>query len=134
MSKKKKAAPSTKKAARSSGGSRRSLAERRRREQLRGPTFEADYLTEYFAKVGSPPFDDLRAMHEWHARSLAFQIDGAARDPGLPVEARRQAIASLSSQLTKALQPAELAAELRAIVKALDKRSEAPAGAEGPDA
>lgn len=111
---------STTKKTRASGGSRRSAAERERRERLRGVDFEPRYLAEFEQKVGPAPLDDLRALHEWHAKLIAFHIEGASRDPGLPIEARRQQVAALSPQLTKALQPAELAAELRAIVAALD--------------
>lgn len=119
---------------RASGGSRRSADVAAARAAARGPGYDAAELARYEAVVGPMP-TDVKLLPHWQALSVAFCCDSAMRDPGLPWESRREQIARLSPQLSRALNPAEQAQELRAIAaewaKARAKRREI--GAMAPD-
>ena len=112
---------------RPSGGARAVEAKHLERAAKRGPEYEDEWKAAV-ADLGPAPDDPVKAF-TWTAKVLAFALQSAISDAGLPPEQRREQAGRIAPQLIKALEPARLAAQLEKYERALEELNAAPVDA-----
>lgn len=116
-----------KKRKRPSGGARAVETKRKRQDSARnraGLDYEAQWDAGV-AALGPVPSSPVAAFG-WAWRAMAFAMQSALTDKGLPPESRREQAARIAPQLIKALEPARLAEKLEAYEKALGELDAVP--------